>query len=114
MPPVGVEFCILDVKSADTVMIDVDKGQIIHLLQQEMRRVVIDARAGVAVQRIQKHFPCRPVKDIFAGMNFIADINAVFVIDIKDRTPAAGKFGERLFNQARGALRPWIQERKRQ
>ena len=50
LPPVRVELGILDVKRLDALVIDVDEVEIVELLQQKMRRVVIDAAARVVLQ----------------------------------------------------------------
>lgn len=48
---------------------------------------------------------------VFARMDFIADIDAVFIGMIEDRLPAAGEFLKCRFHQAGRTLRPWIDER---
>ena len=42
-----VEFCVLDMEHADAFVVDIDIFQIIQALQDEMRRVIQKAGAGV-------------------------------------------------------------------
>ena len=108
MPRVWIELRIFDVKRADAFEIDVDKGEVIHLLQQEVRRVVIDHAARVVADSLQEHLERGTVEYILTGMDFIAYVNAILFIDIKDRLPTACEFGKRLFNQSSGALWPRV------
>src|SRR5579859_7479744 len=51
---IGAELGILHVKGADAFVIDVDEGQIVHLLQDHMAGVVEDVRARVVIHRIEE------------------------------------------------------------
>jgi hypothetical protein len=42
LPPGRIELRVLDVEGADAFGVNVDEGQIVQLLQDEMRRIVID------------------------------------------------------------------------
>ena len=115
MPPIGPKFGILDVERRDAVVVEVDERQIVHRLQQKVRRVVVDPRARMVCDGGQEPLPACPVKDIFAGVQFKPDVDAGIVIGVQDRQPAAGQFGKGGLNQACRALRPGVQigERKR-
>ena len=99
---VRIELGILHVIGADALVIDVDERQIVELLQQEVRRIVVDLAARVAAERLQEHLEGGAVEDVLAGMDFIADINTVFVIDIEDRFPACRQFLEGFLDQPGG------------
>ena len=45
LPAGRIELGVLDVKRLDALVIDVDEGEIVELLQQEVRRVVVDVAA---------------------------------------------------------------------
>jgi hypothetical protein len=45
LPAGRVELGVLDVKRLDALVVDVDEGEIVELLQQEVRRVVVDVAA---------------------------------------------------------------------
>ena len=104
-----IELGVLDVERLDALVIDVDEGQIVELLQQEVRRVVVDVAALVAADRVEEHLEGGAVEHVLAGMNLEADVDAGLVIDVEDRFPAAAELGERLVDQAGRALRPWIE-----
>lgn len=106
---VRIELGILHVIGADALVIDVDERQIVELLQQEVRRIVVDLAARVTAERLQEHLERGAVEDVLAGMDFIADIDTVFVIDIKDRFPARRQFLEGFLDQPRRPLRPGVE-----
>ena len=92
----------------DPLVIDVDEVEIVELLQHEVRRIVVDRAALVALQRIEKALEGGAVEDILAGMKLVADVDAGLVEGIEDRLPALGEFLERGLDQSRRALRPRI------
>ena len=110
LPPGRIELGVLDVKRLDALVIDVDEGEIVELLQHEMRGIVEDVAALVALQRLQEPLEGRAVENVLARMNFIGDVDAGVVERIEDRLPALGEFLERGLDQARGALRPGIDD----
>jgi hypothetical protein len=75
-------------------VIDVDELEVIELLQQEMRGIVIDAATLVAVELVEKHLKSQTVEHILTGVNLEADIGAGRVKRVEDRLPASGEFGE--------------------
>ncbi len=54
----------------DPFMIDVDEGQIIQLLQQEVTGIVQDVGARMIADRGEKPFECHPVMQVFTGVEF--------------------------------------------
>lgn len=78
LPPSCVELSIFNMKCRNMLMIDVDKIQIVQLLQNEMRRIVIDFYALVILD-------C-----------------------IKNGLPAVSQLTECFFDQPVRALWPWI------
>ena len=93
----------------DALVIDVDEGEIVELLQHEVRGIVEDRAALVALQRVEEALEGRSVEHVFAGMDFVGDVDAGLVIRVEDRLPALGELLERRLDQARRALRPWIE-----
>src|SRR5580698_8623293 len=92
-------------------MIDVDEGEIVELLQHEMRRVIIDRATLVALQRVEEALESGPVEYILAGVDFETDIDSHLVIGVEDGAPAPRQFFESRFDQTLRALRPGIGER---
>src|SRR5690606_34162271 len=109
LSPIRVEFGILDEKGRDALVIAVYEGAIVELLQQNMRRIVIDRAALVPLERVEKHPEGHPVEDVLRGMKLVADIDALVLIGVKDRLPASGKLGKCLVNQASRPLRERVE-----
>ena len=63
----------------DALVIEIDEGEIVELLQQEVARIVIDAGALVAADRIDEPLEGRSVVNILAGMYLVADVAARLV-----------------------------------
>src|SRR5580704_17362319 len=57
---------------------------------------------------VEEHFEAGAVVQIFARMNFEAEVDADFVEFIEDGSPAFGEFVEGSFDKAGGTLRPGI------
>ena len=93
-------------------MIDVDEGKVIELLQKEMRRIIVDGAAFMAIKFFQKHFKRDAIKHIFTRVDFIADINTMVLVDIKDGFPPAGKFRKCLIDKPVRTLRPGVKKGK--
>ena len=77
------------------------KATIVELLQQEMARVVVDAGARVAADRVDEALERRAVVNVLAGMDLVADVAARLVVRIEDRPPATAEFLESCFDEAR-------------
>ena len=83
-----IEFGVLGVKRLDALVVDVEEGEIVELLQHEMRGIVEDVAALVALQRLEEALEGRAVENVLARMDFIADVDARFVEGVEDRLPA--------------------------
>ena len=79
LPAGRIELGVLHVKGLDALVIDVDEGEIVELLQHEMRGIVVDRAALVAFQRVEEPLEGRAVEHVLAGMDFIADVDAGLV-----------------------------------
>ena len=101
-------------KRAHALVIEIEKGQIIHLLQDHVARVVENAGARMIAHRGEKALEGRAVVQIFAGMQLKAHIHAGFIESVQNRQPAPAQFLESLVDEPRGPLRPRIEERPRQ
>ncbi|ENN87473.1 hypothetical protein RHSP_28535 [Rhizobium freirei PRF 81] len=105
-----IELRILDVEHLDAVLVDVDVVEIIEALQDIVRGVVEHVGARVVLHALQEHLEGDAVMQVFARMDFVADVNAVFVGVIEDRRPAAGKLFKGGFDETGRTLRPGIDE----
>ena len=76
-----------------------------------MARVVENAGALVAANGIEEALEGHAIMQVFARMQFIADVHAGLVKRVEDGHPAPAKFREGLVDQARGALWPGIKKR---
>ncbi|MDT4857327.1 hypothetical protein FQZ97_917480 [compost metagenome] len=95
----------------DARVVDVDELQVVQLLQQEVRGVVVDAAAGMVVDALQKHLEGGAVEQVFARMQFEADVAVGVFKGVEDRQPALGEFVECGFNQAGRTRWPGVQKR---
>ena len=109
LPPVGAELGVLDVEGLDARVVDVDEGQVVELLQHEVARVVKDARARVVVHCGEESFEGYTVMQVFARVQFVADVHAGRVEGVEHRSPALGQFGESLFHEPSGPLWPRVE-----
>src|SRR5881394_2442067 len=97
LPPGRIELRILDVKGFYAVVIDVDIIEIVELLQQEVRRIVEQVRPRVVVHPFEEHLIADAVMQVFAGMNLVADVDAILVGIVEERGPASCQLIERGF-----------------
>ena len=107
-PPIGPELRVLDVEGANARVVGVDEGEIVQLLQDEVRRVVEDVGARVVVDRIQEPLEGGAVEQILARVQLVAGVDPRVVEGVEDRAPAAGELVEGLLDQAGRALRPGV------
>src|SRR5262252_422275 len=70
-----VELGILHVEDLDAVVVVVDVVQVVQLLQDEVARVVEQAGALVVADAIEKHLVGFTVVQVFAWMDFVADVH---------------------------------------
>lgn len=64
--------------------------------------------ARMIADAVEEHFEGGAVVEIFAGMDFEAEIDAGFIKGVENREPALGELVEGGFDEAGGALRPGI------
>ena len=83
--------------------------EVVELLQQEVRRVVVDAAARMVVHALEEHLEGDAVEQVLARMQLEADAAAGLVEGVEDRPPALGELVEGGLDQARRALRPGVQ-----
>src|SRR5262249_13472530 len=108
--PARSKLGVLDVKPRNALPVKLDEFEVIELLQQQMTRVVIDARGGMVVGVFEEEFKRGAVEEVGAGMQLIAEDAAVVVGHVEKRLPAAGQFREALVDQTGRPLRPGIGE----
>src|SRR5208282_456162 len=104
-----VELGVLDVEHLDAIVIGVDEAEIVHALLDEVARVVIDVAALVAADRVEKHVERIAVEDVLARVNFEAKVDAMLLVDVEDRLPAAALLGETFLDQSSRPLRIGIE-----
>ncbi|MNL44730.1 hypothetical protein D3C87_1673240 [compost metagenome] len=113
--PAGrIELGILDVKGPYALVVDIDEIKIIHRLKHEVRGIIKDVGAGMIAGRLQKTLEGNAVMQVFAGMQLVAEIDAILLECIENGRPALAEFSKGHFDKTCGALRPGINERPRQ
>jgi hypothetical protein len=65
---------------------------------------------GWLLHPLEEHLERHAVMQVFAGMDLVADVDAVGIGMVEDRRPAAGEFVEGGLDKAGRALRPRIDE----
>ncbi|MCY1363630.1 hypothetical protein D9M69_503990 [compost metagenome] len=95
----------------DALVVDVDKFEVVQLLQQEMRRVVVDAAARVVVHALQEHLEGGAVEQVFARVQFEANIAVGVFKGVEDGHPAFRELVKRRFDQPGGSLWPGVEKR---
>ena len=98
----------------DPVFVDVDVVEIIEALEHVVRRIIEHAGPVVVARAFKEHLIGDAVVEVFARMDFVADIDAAIFGVIQYRLPARGEFVEGCLDQTGGALRPRIYVRPRQ
>ncbi len=89
-------------------MIAVDEAQVVQLLQDEMAGVIEDPRPGMVVDRRQEALEGGAIVQVLARMQFEAEVDAFFAVDVEDGAPATSQLGEAFVHQTRRTLRPGI------
>ena len=105
---------ILDVKSFDMVFIDIQVADVVQALQHEVRGVVQEMHARVIPCGLEKAFKGDAVMQVFARVNFIGQVDTVFIRFVEQGLPAFRQFLKTQFDQARGTLRPGVHRRPQQ
>ena len=88
-------------KHADVVAVDIDVREIVQLLQHEMARIEQHLAARVLADQRMETLEADAVMQVFAGVDLVAKVDAVFIADIENR-PAARQFIESRLDEAGG------------
>ena len=62
-----IELGVLDVERLDPLVVDVDEGEVVELLQQEVRRVVVDAGSAGGRRPVEEPLEGGAVEQVLAG-----------------------------------------------
>ena len=84
----GVELSVLYMEGADTFVVDVDKGEVVELLQDKVAGVVEDVGPLVVGDGGQEALEGYAVVQIFSGMDFEAEVYALLFKLIENGQPA--------------------------
>src|SRR6218665_1266676 len=103
-----MEFRILYVKGLYSFMKEIDVLYIIQLLQYKVRRIIEQAGPRVIVYFFEEHFVGGTIEQIFARMDFIANIHTAFIEIIQDGQPSFPKLPDPFFHQTCRSLRPGV------
>ena len=114
LPPGRIELRILDVEHANYIFVDVDVVQTIQTLQHLMRRIIQHLGALMVAHTLQKYLERHAVVQVFTGVYFEAQINAVAVRVVKNESSAFCQLVNGHLDQPRRALRPRIDIRPSQ
>src|SRR5438477_12972999 len=95
-------------KFAHPLVIEIEKRQIVELLQDHVARVEQDVRARMIIHRSKKALEGRAVVQVLAWMEFKAGVNAGLVERVQNGHPAPREFREGLIDQTLRPLRPRI------
>ena len=95
-------------------MIEIEKGQVIQLLQDHVAGIVKNVGARMISDSAEKSLIGRSVVQVFSGMQLEARVHTGFIECIQDRQPAPPQFLERFVDQPRRPRRPRIEKRPRQ
>src|SRR5258706_16375922 len=101
-------FSILDVESSNMVFIAVQVADVVQALQDEMGGVVQNMHTWMIAGGRQEAFEGDTVMQVFTRVNFVSQVNAIFVRFIEQWPPAFGQLLKAQFYQSRGTLGPGI------
>jgi hypothetical protein len=76
---VRVKFCILHVEGFDAFVVQVDVAEVVHALQDEVRRIVEHVGTLVAAYFVEESLEGGSVVEVFSRVDFIGEIDATFV-----------------------------------
>ena len=91
-------------------MIDIDIGQVIHLLQMQVARVIEHIAARMVIHPREKTLKGHAIVQVFAGVDLIADIDPLLVEEVQQRPPAPGQLGKGLIQKRLIVRRPRIKK----
>src|SRR5579864_8875283 len=93
----GTKLRVLHMKRFDALVVNVDEPDVVERLQAKMRRIVIDAAALVALELVEEALKRDAIKQILARVQFESDVDALILVRVEDRLPAASQLVERGF-----------------
>ncbi|MNC52225.1 hypothetical protein D3C75_1015590 [compost metagenome] len=70
-------------KHADVIFIDIDKFQIVELLQHEMAGIEQHLAAWMSRNALMEHFKGNAIMQIFAGVDLITQVDALLITGIE-------------------------------
>ena len=83
----------------DAIAVDVDKVEVIHLLEHEVAGIVEDVASRVIVETFRKHFESDTVVQILSRMDFETKVDSLLVKGIQNRSPPPRQLVECRVNQ---------------
>ena len=75
-PPTRMKLRVFDVKGANSLVIEIEEGQLIHLLQNHVAGIEENIGARMIANRRKKPLEGCAIVQVFARMQFIANVNA--------------------------------------
>src|SRR6202042_904876 len=90
---------ILHVKRPHALVIDVEEGKVVELLQDHVAWVVENIRAGVPANRVEKALEGHAVMEVLARVKLETGVDTCLVEGVENRRPAAAEFGERFVDE---------------
>ena len=109
LAPRGPEFGILHVKGAHPLVIEVEEGEVIELLQQHVAGVVEHVDPGVLAGRLEEALQRGAIEQVLPRVQLVADVHPGLVKGIEQGEPAPGQLGEGLLDEAGGPLGPGVE-----
>ena len=107
-PARGAKLRVLDVKGPDPLPVQLNKRQVVQLLQQKVARVVVQTGRRVVVHPVEEHLVGRPVVQVRARVEFIGERQTAVPGPVEQRPPAPAQLRKRLLDDPLGALRPRV------
>src|SRR6185369_6430720 len=101
----GPELGVLNVEGSDSLVVVVDEGEVVEALQYKVAGVIVNGAARMAGDALQEHLERQAVVQILRRMDLVADVHALGVEGIQNRTPAAGELVEALVYESVRPLR---------
>lgn len=98
---VVVKFGVFDVKCFNMCMIDIDIGQVVYLLQMQVVWVIEYIVVWMVIYQCKKMFKGYVIVQVFVGVDFIVDIDFLFVEEVQQWLLVLGQFGK-------GFIQKWL------
>ena len=86
------------------LVIDINKRKVIQLLQNKVAGIVQNLDARMIAGSFQKALKSSAVVQVFAGVDFVADVYPIFIKHIQNGLPPVGQFLKSHFNESGGAF----------